>query len=111
METASDDWFADLDDDGLPNMAVGRIPVRTPEDIAAVVTKILGYEKALQMDHATMVADKLGSFDFDYAEASHQVEALLPSSIVAEEIFRGDFASNEEAKEALITSINEGRFL
>ena len=111
METASDDWFADLDDDGLPNMAVGRIPVRTPEDIAAVVTKILGYEKALQMDHATMVADKLGLLEFDYEKASQQVEALLPASIVAEEIFRGDFASNEEAKEALIASINEGPLL
>ncbi len=27
METASDDWFVDLNDDGIPEMAVGRLPV------------------------------------------------------------------------------------
>ena len=111
LETASDDWFADVDDDGLPDMAVGRLPVRTPEEAAEVVTKILGYEKAFRMDHAVMVADKVGYFEFDYAEASREVEALLPSSIVVEEIFRENFDSNAEAKEALLASINEGPLL
>ncbi len=27
METASDDWFADFDGDGMPELAVGRLPV------------------------------------------------------------------------------------
>ncbi|HEX9918229.1 MAG TPA: C25 family cysteine peptidase, partial [Pyrinomonadaceae bacterium] len=29
METASDDWLADFDDDGMAEMFVGRLPVRT----------------------------------------------------------------------------------
>ena len=32
LETASDDWFVDFDDDGLPDLAVGRLPVRTAEE-------------------------------------------------------------------------------
>jgi hypothetical protein len=111
LETASDDWFADVDDDGLPDMAVGRLPVRTPDGAAKLVTKILGYEKGLRMDHAVMVADKVGYFNFDYAQASREVEALLPSSIVFEEILRDKFDSNAEAKEALVASINEGPLL
>ena len=32
METASDDWFVDFNGDGLPDMAVGRLPVQTAEE-------------------------------------------------------------------------------
>ena len=110
LETASDDWFADVDDDGLPDMAVGRLPVRTSDDAAKVVTKILGYEKASRMDHAVMVADKFSSLI--HVEASQEVEATTP-------LFhrgRGDFprklrCTDEATKEALIASINGGPLL
>jgi hypothetical protein len=111
METASDDWFVDLDDNGLPDMAIGRIPVRTREEADVVVAKILGYEEASQMDRAVMVADKIGYLEFDYAEACRDVEPLFPSSIVVEEIFRGDFNDDLVAKAAVIASINSGPLL
>src|SRR5262249_116488 len=41
LETASDDWFVDFDDDGLPNIAVGRFPVRTSQEADALVSKII----------------------------------------------------------------------
>ena len=111
LETASDDWFVDLDDNGLPDMAIGRIPVRTPEEADVVVTKILGYDEASPMDRAVMVADKIGYFEFDYAEACRDVEEFLPSSIVIEEIFREDFNDDLVAKDAVIASINSGPLL
>ena len=43
METASDDWFVDADLDGVPELAIGRWPVRTADQAAAVVAKTLGY--------------------------------------------------------------------
>ena len=46
LETASDDWFVDFNNDGLPSIAMGRIPVRTPEEAALVVSKIIAYESA-----------------------------------------------------------------
>jgi hypothetical protein len=111
LETASDDWFTDLDDDGLPDMAIGRIPVRTPEEADLVVAKILGYDEASPMDHAVMVADKIGYLEFDYAEACRDVEEFLPSSIVVEEIFRESFNDDLVAKGAVIASINSGPLL
>ena len=44
--TASDNHYADVDGDELPDMAVGRIPADTPEELEAVVKKILDYEAA-----------------------------------------------------------------
>jgi hypothetical protein len=46
LETASDDWFADFDGDGVPELAVGRFPVRTLPQVATVVQKTLDFETA-----------------------------------------------------------------
>ncbi|WP_425617119.1 C25 family cysteine peptidase [Anatilimnocola sp. NA78] len=48
-EIATDNWYADLDDDHLPDVAVGRIPADTPQQLAGVVAKILAYERSV--DH------------------------------------------------------------
>ncbi|MEX0585388.1 MAG: C25 family cysteine peptidase, partial [Pirellulales bacterium] len=43
-EIAGDNWYADLDDDQLPDLAVGRLTADTPAELAAMVAKILRYE-------------------------------------------------------------------
>jgi hypothetical protein len=50
-EIASDNWYADLDDDQIPDVAIGRIPADTAKQVSDVVNKILAYEKSL--DHGT----------------------------------------------------------
>lgn len=42
---ASDSWYADFDGDNIPEIAVGRLPVRTPEELADTIRKIIRYEK------------------------------------------------------------------
>jgi hypothetical protein len=41
---ATDFPFADVDGDGSPDLAVGRIPADSPEELAALVRKIIRYE-------------------------------------------------------------------
>ncbi len=43
---ATDNWYADLDDDVAPDLAVGRLPADSPEQLAAIVAKILAYERS-----------------------------------------------------------------
>ena len=43
-QTASDLPYADLDDDGMPDIAVGRIPASSAEEVAIFVSKTLDYE-------------------------------------------------------------------
>ena len=45
-EIATDNWFADLDDDQIPDLAVGRLPADSPAELANMVRKILDYEAA-----------------------------------------------------------------
>ncbi|MCC9609628.1 C25 family cysteine peptidase [Blastopirellula sp. JC732] len=41
----TDNYYADIDDDLIPDVAVGRLSVRTPEQLETVVAKILAYEQ------------------------------------------------------------------
>ncbi len=42
---AADSLYGDLDNDGLPEVPVGRLPVRTPEDLKIQIYKIKKYSK------------------------------------------------------------------
>jgi hypothetical protein len=112
METASDDWFVDFNNDGLPEIAVGRLPVQTPEEAAFVVAKIVGYEKSSKKNEALLVADRAdNSDDFNFAGASEEVRALLPAYLTVRKIFREQFSSDTQAKAELVNVINRGPLL
>jgi len=110
LQTASDDWFVDSDNDGLPEMAIGRLPVQTKEEAATVVSKIVGYEKGSKRQReAILVSDKNDGFDFE--GASEEIRALLPSSLLVRKIYRGQFSDDEQVRSTLISSIGEGPLL
>ena len=43
-EIASDNWFADLDDDAIPDVSIGRLCVDNSIELEGVVRKIIAYE-------------------------------------------------------------------
>ena len=92
-ETASDEWFVDFYYEGPTTIPVGRLPVRTPEEATLVVSKIIAYENApagTWLRQVTLVSDKMdGEDDFDFEEASSEVESLLPEDITAQKILQG----------------------
>ena len=45
-DIATDNWFADLDDDRLPELAVGRLTADTPQELSTILQKILAYENS-----------------------------------------------------------------
>jgi len=44
-QIATDNWYADLDDDQIPDVAIGRIPADSPAELSLIVAKILAYER------------------------------------------------------------------
>ena len=65
---ASDSQLADVDGDALPDVALGRLPARTPADLAAMLAKIQAYEAGFgsawqnQISLAADPADSVGDF-------------------------------------------------
>ena len=45
-EIPSDNWYADFDGDQMPDVAIGRLPVDTPEELTLLVQRILAYERS-----------------------------------------------------------------
>ena len=44
-EIATDNWYADLDDDQLPDVPIGRLSADTPEQLSRIIQKTLAYEQ------------------------------------------------------------------
>jgi hypothetical protein len=109
LETASDDWFVDLSNDGLPEMAIGRLPVRTVEEAGIVISKIIGYERTGARNEALVVADMNDGFNFE--RTTEEIRSLLPAYLPVARIFRGDFLSDDQAKQRVLSGINQGPLL
>ena len=45
-EIGTDNWYADLDDDHLPDVAIGRLTADTPEELSVIVNKSLAWERS-----------------------------------------------------------------
>ncbi len=120
-ETAADNRYVSVDgpDDYLPDMAIGRIPAKTPADVTAAVNKIITYEMAAPAGdwqrRAVFVAD-------DYANDSGNFHVLsdetrlrwLPAGYRSQAIYyRMDAAhdTGEEMRVAIRGAFNGGALM
>jgi Peptidase family C25 len=104
LQTASDDWYADFSGQGLPQMAIGRLPVRTAQEAAALVSKIVNYDQsgdAGWKQQVLLVEDQDDSEDNFQGDAA-AVKALLPGDLTVSEISESD----PNASELLLNSLN-----
>jgi peptidase C25-like protein len=104
-ETATDDWFVDFDGDGVPEMAIGRLPVRTAQETSALVSKIVGYDQSQPTNKVVLVADHNEGFDFEGADA--KLKALIPANLEVTDIRRGQ-VGDSNARSQLLDALNAG---
>jgi hypothetical protein len=105
METASDDWFADFTGGGSAEMAIGRLPVRTTEEAAAMIAKILGYDGSEAVDSVMLVADS--NEDFDFGSLNAGLKSAIPRNVMVREIDRGRDGAAAEGE--LISGLDQGQ--
>lgn len=105
MEASSDDWLADFNGDGVPELSVGRLPMRTGEETERLVAKIIGYDQSIPPDEMMLVADSNDEYDFEAASA--QLHPLVPIDARAVDLNRGQMG-DAAAKAALLGAITQG---
>ena len=110
-ETASDNFLADIDNDGLPDFAIGRFPAQTPEQLKTMINKTITYE-TLQTDAGanwkntiTLIADDDDPF---FSEFNDDLVQLLPDFFQKDKLVIG---KNKDVKKHLIADWNAGRGL
>jgi uncharacterized repeat protein (TIGR01451 family) len=113
LMTASDDWFSDFNDRGMPTIATGRLPVSTQDEARIVVGKIAGYEgqstNGPWTGQALFVADKDDTVNF-FTQDTHVVQAQLPSNLNVTDVFTGT-VGRDTARQEIIAGINSGQLL
>ncbi len=107
-ETASDDWLVDFNADGVPEMAVGRLPARTRSEAETMIEKLIRFDQQGRSTGVLMVTDRNDGFDFE--AASRAVRDYLPGGVAVEEVFRSQM-SDTEARAQIILAINRGKIL
>ncbi len=112
LMTASDDWFSDFNQTGLPTIATGRLPVGSPAEASLVVSKITSYAgtatNGAWTSQALMVADRDDADSF--SQDSLSVQAKLPSTISATDIFVSKVGVTA-ARQQIVAGINSGKLL
>jgi len=105
-ETASDDWFADFDLDGVAELAVGRLPAHTSQEATATVAKLISYESGSAQNSVLLVADD--NLGFDFEAANNELAHLFPPGMSVQQINRGRVGT-AAAKQQLIDGIARGQ--
>jgi hypothetical protein len=107
LQTASDDWFADFQGNGLPQLAVGRLPVDTVAEATALVTKIVGYDQSRGASWRNDVVLVAGQNDSDdnFEGATATVKAALPAHVPVTTIYQG---SSSDANGDLVSDLAKG---
>ena len=105
METAFDDWMVDFNNDGIPQMSIGRLPAFTATETTNLVNKIIGYEQSGKATTAVLVSDISDNADFN--TPNRQIRSLIPPQMSVVNIVRGQTIT--DAKTALMNQLSQGQ--
>ncbi|MBL7114614.1 MAG: hypothetical protein ISS35_02520 [Kiritimatiellae bacterium] len=104
---ASDTRYADVDNDGTPELAIGRLPVLTAGELSTVIEKIRSYELGgTWRDSVQMIADNDDSAGY-YTSDSELISTLIPSDRTVGKSYLAQQALSD-VKNATMASFNAG---
>ncbi len=112
-ETPTDNWFVSISgEDALPDMFLGRIPVRTQAELDAVVNKMTKYQKAALdgwEQNVLLVADNDEILDFE--RLSERLISKHLAEYTPKRVYLGVEPNENEVKavkQSIIDNINAG---
>jgi len=113
LEVPSDDWYADTDGDGRPDLAaVGRLPARSVLQARVMVSKILAYEATGEggwSKNVLLVADQNDSDD-DFEGATKALEPSISPDYQVHKVLRGAVGT-DDARADLLGRMNDGQLI
>jgi len=109
MKTASDDWFADFSNTGVPKLAIGRIPARTAEEANGMVAKIAA-RTAVPGDSWAKTVEVIADWpnEFNFERSAQSMAQMIPAPFTVDRISIG---SNPSPTNAIIDAFNRGSIL
>lgn len=107
-ESPSDEALGDFDNNGLSEIAIGRIAARDTQTIATIFDKVVLWESLLNspLDRGGLFASDL-PIGYDFQAMSNRLRAELPSTMPVTNVNRAD----TNAAATLISEMNTGKYL
>jgi hypothetical protein len=109
---ASDNAFADLTGDGLPDLAIGRLPVMTAAELTTAISKIVAYETAAPRSWAfdAVVATDRPDDGGDFTSEGKRLLAGPLNGLTVKRVFLADLTL-AQSRELLLKSLRFGACL
>jgi hypothetical protein len=104
-----DPLFADIDEDNVPDLAIGRFPVRTTAELDMLVNKTLAYQTKNYGSTATFVSDKVDA-GVSFKNISNNIASGVPAGWTVENIHMDDVGTSA-ARTQLLAAMNRGTAL
>jgi len=100
--------YVDLNDDNVPNLAIGRLPVRTTAQLTALMNKRASYISRDYAGTALLVADVYDEVQqYNFADDAQEVANQYLGNFQVSTAFADDLGTRG-AREALTNEINQG---
>jgi hypothetical protein len=96
-----------VDDDGLPEIAVGRIPATSADELYDYVDKLIQFEAQAVTRQVVLLADNPDGGVGDFPADSDRISALVPSSYQTQHLYLSHM-STDQARAALFDSFDAG---
>lgn len=103
---ASENLYADRDQDGVPDLSIGRLPVHNVAEAEAMVQKIESQESLLSPNAGRHIiaVDNQGPNDFPFRSAGWGIGAMLDGALAFADVSLGA----SEARDTLLAGLREG---
>ena len=105
---ASDNILADADGDHLPDVAIGRLPVLTAEELQTLISKIITYEST-SGKKVLMISDNADPGG-NFPAVSHDIAQLVPAGYNVENMSLADYSVGD-IRNKLLSGISANTFL
>ena len=104
----ADPLYGDVDGDRIPDLGIGRLPVRTPAELDDVVSKILDFEIGSHRHQALFATDRSDpQARLSFSVTSDRLAASV-ASVFSVSHAHIDELGKDNARQALLDGINQG---
>jgi len=104
--------YVDLDDDNVPDLPIGRLPVRTVAQLQSLLNKRASYQARTYQGKVLLVADDFDDAQqYDFSADADEVEADYLQNFSVSKVYLDQTGSATQARAQVTAAINAGQTL
>ena len=106
----SDNYYVDINDDHIPDIAIGRLPASTVDELTGIISKIIAYENSPNgawLNKALLAAD-IPDEGGDFTQDINSMAGIFSAPLVVDKIYHTDYPVASDMNTQLLNRINSG---